>query len=106
MQTRTFQVRRWVIFFLLITPIWIAIPACTSNEARVQVEEDSTEARTIKSRRKQRLRQQRCEQEAAKLQAVQSKLAIERSPHTSKSQIVQDLAEQEKKLTAAIQQCQ
>ncbi len=106
MPNQTFQVSRWVICFLLIAPIGSTLIACDNQETQVQVENDSTEARTIKSRRKQRLRQQRCEQEAiAKLQAVQSKLVLERARYTSDHPIVRDLAEQAAKLTAALENC-
>jgi hypothetical protein len=105
MPNQTFQVSPWAVVFLLITPIWFSLPACTGQEMQTQVEEDS-EARTIKSRRKQRLRQQRCEKaESAKLQAVQSKLALERTRYSSSHPIVRDLAAQETKLTAALENC-
>jgi uncharacterized protein involved in exopolysaccharide biosynthesis len=113
MPNQPFRVSPWVLLFLL-APIWIAIPACTGNEMRASIaplapkanEEDSTEARTIKSRRKQRLRQQRCEKQAsAKLQAVQSKLAQEQARYTSDHPIVRDLVAQKTNLTAALENC-
>jgi uncharacterized protein involved in exopolysaccharide biosynthesis len=117
MPNQTFQASRWLIFFLLISPIWSTSLACTNQAVQVQVEDadDSPEARTIKSRRKQRLRQQRCEKEAiranaqasanAKLQTVQSKLALERTRYTDGHPIVQDLVAQERNLITVIENC-
>jgi hypothetical protein len=111
MPNQPFQVSPWAMFFLLISPIWLAIPACTGDGAQIQVEAGSTEARTVKSRRKQRLRQQRCEQEVAKLQTVQGELArhkklVQQGALAEANPKILELEVQEKKLTATVQNCQ
>jgi hypothetical protein len=114
MNTKNCQLGRWVLLLAIFAPVWMAIPACQSsdrgNRAIAPVADDSTTARTVKSRRKQRLRQQRCERETqVQLQQVQKDLAAAKkisSAQPSPTANVAELLAREKKLTAALQNCQ
>jgi uncharacterized protein involved in exopolysaccharide biosynthesis len=97
-----------IVAVLSLTLVWLTKPtgmqvARDDRNNQPQVEQS---ARTVKSRRKQRLRQQRCQKQAqAKLQEVQKKLAEERTRFQETSPTIQDLREQEKAALAAVEKC-
>jgi uncharacterized protein involved in exopolysaccharide biosynthesis len=97
-----------IVSLLSITLVWLTNPngmqiVQDNRNNQPQIEQS---ARTVKSRRKQRLRQQRCQTAAlAQLQAVQKKLFLERSRFQETHPIIQDLREQEKAKLAAVEKC-
>jgi uncharacterized protein involved in exopolysaccharide biosynthesis len=97
-----------IVSLLSITLVWLTNPngmqiVQDDRNNQPQIEQS---ARTVKSRRKQRLRQQRCQTAAlAQLQAVQKKLSLERSRFQETHPIIQDLREQEKAKLAAVEKC-
>jgi uncharacterized protein involved in exopolysaccharide biosynthesis len=97
-----------IVALLSITVVWLTKPTGTQvvqddQNNQPQIEQS---ARTVKSRRKQRLRQQRCQTAAlAQLQEVQKNLALERARFQETHPIIQNLREQEKAKLAAVEKC-
>lgn len=93
---------------LSITLVWLTKPAGMQivQDDRNNQPQIEQSARTVKSRRKQRLRQQRCQKAAiAKLQPIQKKLALERARFQESHPTIQDLLEKEKSLLAVLEKC-
>jgi hypothetical protein len=97
-----------IVALLSITLVWLTNPTGTQvvQDDRSNQPQIEQSARTVKSRRKQRLRQQRCQKAAtAQLQSIQKKLALERARFQETHPIIQDLREQEKAKLAAVEKC-
>jgi hypothetical protein len=97
-----------IVALLSLTLVWLTKPTGTQivQDDRNNQPQIEQSARTVKSRRKQRLRQQRCQTTAiAQLQAVQKKLALERVRFQETHPIIQDLLEKEKAKLAAVEKC-